>query len=92
MTKFSGVNKQTGTPVLGIILTYENLAKLLEGESIQFDCSSMVDLPTIEVFICAKEDDAVAVNDMKQATGLDDSQVEYSGAAEDPQRPKPLVN
>lgn len=55
MVKFSGKDRETGRPLLGIGLTRENCERLLAGKPIKLDTSSMQALPALDVWILAGE-------------------------------------
>jgi hypothetical protein len=52
MIKFSGTNRKTGDPIVGLGLSYENLRRLKAGQPIRFNLSEM-NLPPAEVLIFA---------------------------------------
>lgn len=77
MTKFAGINRANGSPVIGIALTGENLLSLLEGRTIQFDTASMFDLPKIEVYILMGEDEAT-IKTLSETAGLPEDGITYT--------------
>jgi len=55
MMKFTGNDRETGRPLLGIGLSRENCERLLKGEPIQFSTDNMPGLPSVDVYIMAGE-------------------------------------
>jgi hypothetical protein len=75
MLKFSASNTTSGRPVLGIGLSRENCERLLQGQPIAFDTSTMDGLPDIEVFLMAGEDEATMAMDMVREGALVQDQI-----------------
>ena len=67
MIKFSGEDRNTGRPVLGIGLSRENCDRLLGGQSIQFTTDNMLGLPVLDIFIMAGETEESMTHDLLQA-------------------------
>ena len=64
MLKFSGSDRETGRPVLGIGLSREECTKLLSGNPIQFDSTGMTGLQPITIFIFGGEDEITMAFEM----------------------------
>ena len=55
MVKFSGSDKTSGSPVLGIGLSRENCEKILDNQMILFNTQNMPGLPQLEVCVFGGE-------------------------------------
>ena len=67
MIRFAGTDAN-GEPVLGIGLTREDCAQLLEGKSIVFSTSGLPGLPEVEVCVFAGESDEALMASAKAAS------------------------
>lgn len=61
--------KGSGRELIGIVLSYENLDRLREGQPIKFPMSDLKMLPNTDVLIYAAESEEAALEDFK-AKGL----------------------
>ena|SRR5260370_963673 len=77
MLKFSGNNRQTGKPVLGIGLTRENCEDLLLGNPIKIDLGDGDRLPVLSLVIFAGETDEDMTKAMLDGDAIRPEQVKY---------------
>lgn len=87
MIKFSGTNRDTNTPLLGIGLSRANCEALLAGRPIRFSTLGMEGLPTVEILIMAGETETTMARELVEMGAISQADIREDKSLADPYVP-----
>lgn len=87
MIKFSGTDRETKVPLLGIGLSRANCEALLAGRPIRFSTLGMDGLPTIEVIVMAGETETSMAQELMDIGAITRDKIHEDPAPAEPSAP-----